>query len=112
MLSKAGYREGTDWTGDPKKATLLKTKVCFVISRSADELGLLINTVSDHKLGQVTKEVLSKLPPGSRKIEKVSDRFNEVTITSFPGSDDAVYIFGVIEKFLKAGFPVHIMEVG
>lgn len=112
MLSKAGYREGTDWTGDPKKATLLKTKVCFVISRSADELGLLINTVSDPKLGQVTKTVLSKLPAGSRKTEKVSDRFNEVTITSFPGSDDAVYIFGVIEKFLKAGFPVHIMEVG
>lgn len=111
-LERAGYKRNQDWTTDPKYATQSKTKVCIVVSKKADELGLLVNMVNDPNLKQVSSEVLSSLPEGAQKTEKFSDRFNDLQISSTPSSGDAVYVFSIIEKFIKRGFPVYLVEVG
>jgi hypothetical protein len=111
-LKRAGYREGQQWTLDPKKATLMKSKVCVVLSQSADNTGILINMANDQKLKEISLEITNSLPTGFRETEKISDRFNEIQISSFPDKTDATYIFTVLEKFIKRGFPVYLIEVG
>ena len=111
-FKRAGYKRDKDWTTDAKVAGLMKTKVCIVISRRADELGVLINMVNDERLKQVSEDVIKNLPAQKQKTEKVSDKFNDLQITSFPDSNDPVFIFSVAERFIKRGFPVYIMEVG
>lgn len=111
-LKRAGYREGQQWTLDPKKATLMKSKVCVVVSQSADNTGILINMANDQKLKEISLEITNSLPTGFRETEKISDRFNEVQISSFPDKTDATYIFMILEKFIKNGFPVYLIEVG
>ena len=111
-LKRAGYREGQQWTLDPKKATLMKSKVCVVLSQSADNTGILINMANDQKLKEISVEITNSLPTGFRETEKISDRFNEIQISSFPDKTDATYIFTVLEKFIKRGFPVYLIEVG
>lgn len=111
-LERAGYKRNQDFVTDPKRATLMKTKVCIVMSRKADETGLLINTVNDPKLKSVSEVAFRKLPKDAQRVEKVSDRFNDIQVSSFPKSDDPVYIFSIIEEFIKGGFPVYLMEVG
>ncbi len=111
-LKRAGYREGQQWTLDPKKATLMKSKVCVVLSQSADNTGILVNMANDPKLKEISVEITNSLPTGFRETEKISDRFNEIQISSFPDKTDATYIFTVLEKFIKRGFPVYLIEVG
>lgn len=112
-LKKIGYKEGQNFTRDPKMASLLKTKVCLVISKSSDELKLLINTVNDGKLKTLTGQITKNLPTMSTLNEKVSDRFNEINITTMTSnSGDAVWVTSVAEKFISAGFPVYLVEVG
>jgi hypothetical protein len=111
-LKRAGYREGQQWTLDPKKATLMKSKVCVVLSQSADNTGILVNMANDPKLKEISLEITNSLPTGFRQTEKISDRFNEIQISSFPDKTDATYIFTVLEKFIKRGFPVYLIEVG
>jgi hypothetical protein len=111
-LKRAGFREGQQWTCDPKKATLMKSKVCVVLSQSADNTGILVNMANDQKLKEISEEIINTLPTGFRETEKMSDRFNEIQISSFPDKTDATYIFTVLEKFIKRGFPVYLIEVG
>ena len=111
-LKRAGYKRDTDWTTDPKRATIMKTKVCVVISRSADELGVLINMANDPKLKSVSAEITKNLPVDAQETEKFSDRFNDLQISSYPSSKDAVFVFSIIESFIKRGFPVYLLEVG
>lgn len=112
-LKKIGYREGQNFTRDPKMASLLKTKVCLVISKSSDELKLLINTVNDGKLKTLTGQITKNLPTMSTLNEKVSDRFNEINITTMTSnSGDAIWVTSVAEKFISSGFPVYLVEVG
>ena len=111
-LTRAGFREGQHWTCDPKKATLMKSKVCVVLSQSADNTGILVNMANDQKLKEISLEITNTLPTGFRQTEKISDRFNEIQISSFPDKTDATYIFTVLEKFIKRGFPVYLIEVG
>ena len=111
-LKRAGYKRDTDWTTDPKRATIMKTKVCVVISRSADELGVLINMANDPKLKSVSTEITKNLPVDAQETEKFSDRFNDLQISSYPSSKDAVFVFSIIESFIKRGFPVYLLEVG
>ena len=111
-LKRAGFKEGQQWTCDPKKATLMKSKVCVVLSQSADNTGILVNMANDQKLKEISEEIINTLPTGFRETEKMSDRFNEIQISSFPDKTDATYIFTVLEKFIKRGFPVYLIEVG
>ena len=45
--------------------------------------------------------------------EKVSDRYNELNITTMTSNNgDAIWVATVAEKFIKAGYPVYLVEVG
>lgn len=112
-LKKMGFSEGRDYTRDPKVAGLLKTRVCLVVSKSSDELRLLINTASDRKLDSITKQIVKNLPTMSTVTEKVTDRFNEINITTMTSNNgDALWIATLAEKFIKENYPVYLIEVG
>lgn len=90
----------------------MKTKVCVVISRTADELGVLVNMANDPKLKSVSAEITKSLPVDAQETEKFSDRFNDLQISSYPSSKDSVFVFSIVESFIKRGFPVYLLEVG
>lgn len=113
FFRRAGYIEGQDFVRDPKRANLMKTKVCLVISRSADSLRLLINTINDPKLKKLSSEIVKNLPAMTTVTEKASDRFNELNITTMTTNNgDAVWVGSVAERFITAGYPVYLVEVG
>lgn len=113
VLKKMGFNEGRDYTRDPKIAGLLKTKVAIVISKSSDELKLLINTVNDGKLKDITNKISKNLPTMSTVTEKVTDRYNELNITTLTSNNgDATWVASIAEKFIKSGYPVYLVEVG
>mgnify|MGYP003288190770 CR=1 FL=1 len=59
-LRKIGFKEGQDFTQDPRMANVIKTKVCIVVSRNSSGLKLLINTVDDPDLKEITKRITKK----------------------------------------------------
>lgn len=113
VLKKDGLKEGTDFTKDPKTATSLRTKVCIVISKVSGELRISVNLVSDPKLKTVSDEIIKRLPNTSASTEKMSDKFNDIVITSISDSSaDTGLVVGIIEKFIHSGYPVYLVEVG
>lgn len=112
-LERIGFIEGRDFVRDPKRANLMKIKTCLVISRNSDDLKLVINTANDPRLKEITRKITRNLPTMSTLTEKVSDRFNELNITTLASnSGDAIWITSLAEKFIKSGFPVYLVEVG
>ena len=113
VLKKDGLKEGKDFTKDPKTATSLRTKVCIVISKISGELRLSVNLVSDPKIKTVSDEIIKRLPNTSVTTEKMSDKFNDIVITSISdASADTGLVVGIIEKFIHSGYPVYLVEVG
>ena len=112
-LKKSGLREGKDFTRDPKTASELKTKVCIVIYKVSNDLKLLVNTVSDTKLQNVTKGMIKNIPNSSVVTKNMSDKFNDISISTISDSSaDAGLITGIAENFIHHGFPVYLVEVG
>lgn len=112
-LKKTGFREGTDFTLDPKKASEMKTKVCIVITKNSGELKVLINTQADSKLESITSRLTKNIPNTSAITKKVSDKFNDITITTISDSSaDVGLIAGIAESFIRNKYPVYLIEVG
>lgn len=112
-LIKTGFKEGHDFTRDPKTANNLKAKICIVITRNSGELRVLINTVADTKLKNLTDELVKNLPNTSVVNKTVTDKFNEITLSRISdASADAGLITGIAEKFIHSGYPVYLVEVG
>ena len=111
-LKKIGFKENEDFTVNPKTASLLKTKVCLGISRTADEMKLLVNTVNDPKLEKLAREITKNLPSMSTRTERVTDRFNDITITTTSGQDNSTFVASIAEKFIRSGYSVQLVEVG
>lgn len=112
-LKGQGFKEGSDFTRDPKKATQLRTKVCIVITKVSGEFSLLVNTISDNKLKNITSELIKNLPNTSTYTENISDKFNDITISSISDSSvTAGLVIGICERFIRSGFPVYLVEVG
>ena len=111
-LKKMGFKEGQHFTTNPKTATFMKTKVCLGISRSVDTLKLLVNTVNDPKLSKLSQETTKNLPSMSTRAERVTDRFNDINITTASGQGDSTFVSSIAEKFIRAGYPVQLVEVG
>lgn len=112
-LKKTGFKEGIDFTRDPKTANSLRTAVCFVITKNSGELRVLINTANDSKLRELTEKTVKNIPNLSAVTKKASDRFNEITITTISDSSaDVGLIAGLAEKFIRAKYPVYLIEVG
>ncbi len=112
-LLKDGFKEGKDFTRDPKIADQLKTKVCIVMSKFSDDLRVLINTVSDSKLKRTTDEVISRIPNVSVVNTKLTDKYNDITISTISDSSaDASLVTGIAEHFIHSGYPIYLVEVG
>lgn len=112
-LKKSGLREGRDFTRDPKTASEIKTKVCIVITKVSNDLKLLVNTVADTKLKTVTDRLVKNLPNTSKVTKNMSDKFNDITISTISDSSaDAGLITGIAENFIHNGYPVYLVEVG
>lgn len=112
ILSRRGFEENKDFTLDPKIADLKKTKITILVNRSNGDLKLAINVISDQKLEKVCEKVLNDLPDGSKSVTRESNKFNEVIITTSSSGNDAILISKVTEKFIRAGYPVYMIEVG
>ena len=112
-LKKDNFKEGKDFTRDPKIATQLKTKVCICISRVSGDLRILVNMVSDPKLQGLAKDLVNNIPNKSAVNERTSDKFNDITITTISDSSmDAGLVTGVAERFIHSGYPIQLVEVG
>ena len=112
-LRKIGFREGRDFTQDPKMANVMKTKVCIVVSRTSSGIKMLINTINDPNLKEITDQIRGSLGRTIVSTEKSSDKYNDLTITTLSSSgNDSVFITKIIESFIRRGYPVYIVEVG
>lgn len=112
-LKKTGFKEGSDFTRDPKTADSLKSVVSVAITRNSGELRLLVNTISDNKLKDITKNIIKNLPNSSAVSEENKSRYNEISITTISdGSADVGLIAGICEKFIRNKYPVYLVEVG
>lgn len=112
-LKKTGFKEGQDFTRDPKRANEIKTRVCLVVTRNSGDLRVLINTVSDPKLKELVDRTTKNIPNMSAMTRKASDKFNEITITTISDtSADVGLVAGLAEKFIRAKYPVYLIEVG
>ena len=112
-LKNLGFNEGTDFTRDPKTADLLKTKICVVISRVNGDLKIIINYLNDPKFKEEAQKIIKNLPPSAVVLEKMGDRFNDITITTVSDkTQDPALVSGILEQFIRRGYPVYIVEVG
>ena len=112
-LKKNNFKEGTDFTRDPKIADQLKTKVCIVTTKISGDLRIFINTVADRRLESLSNQTVKNLPNTSVVNKKAFDKYNEITISTISdGSADVGLVTGICEKFIHSGYPVYLVEVG
>ena len=112
-LKKDNFKEGIDYTRDPKIANDLKMKVCIVISKRSGNLQLLVNTVADPKLKTVTLNMAKNIPNTSTVNTKLSDKFNDISIsTVYDSSANLGLVTGIAEYFIRNKYPVYLVEVG
>ena len=112
-LKKTGFKEGYDFTRDPKTANELKTKVCIVISKESNNLSLLINTVLDAKLKTITNGMIKNIPNTATVNTKLSDKYNDISISTISDSSaNTGLIAGIAEYFIRHKYPVYLVEVG
>lgn len=112
-LKKDNFKEGIDFTRDPKTADRLKTRVCIAVSRNSGDLRILINTNADPKLKNLTDRVVKNIPNSSVDLKTASNKFNDITISTISdNSSDAGLVSGIAYQFIHSGFPVYLVEVG
>lgn len=112
-LKRSGFKEGVNFTRDPKTANELKTRVCIVIAKHSGEMRLLINTVADAKLKDVSEGMVKRLPNTSAVTKEMSDKFNDITVTTVSdNSANAGLISGICDYYIHHGYPVYLVEVG
>ena len=113
-LEKTGFKEGENFTRDPKTADRLKVPVSIAITKNSGELRILVNTVADNKLRTLTKKIVKTLPNSSTVHEESKNRYNEFSLTTISDGSgaDVGLIAGICEKFIREKYPVYLVEVG
>ena len=112
-LKKDGFKEGIDYTRDPKTANDLKMKVCIVISKSSGNMQLLVNTVADTKLKTVALNMAKNIPNTATVNTKLSDKYNDISISTISDSSANIgLVTGIAEYFIRNKYPVYLVEVG
>lgn len=113
-LETIGYKEGIDYTRDPETANRLRTKVCLVITRDAANISLLVNMVNDNKLSKDADKILRSLPGKPQiRYSRTTDKYNDITISTISKSGSNVdLVTNIVDGFIKAGYPVYLVEVG
>lgn len=113
ILKRTGYKEGEQFTRDPKTATKRKIKVCITISRDSGEVRVGVNTIADPKLKGILENKIRTYQNASIENIKSTDKFNDITISAVSdGSADAGFIAGIADTYIHAGYPVYLVEVG
>jgi hypothetical protein len=112
-LKKDNFREGIEYTRDPKIANDLKMKVCIVISKNSGNMQLLVNTVADTKLKTVTLNMAKNIPNTGTVNTKLSDKYNDISISTVSDSSANLgLVTGIAEYFIRNKYPVYLVEVG
>lgn len=114
-LEKMGHKQDMSFTLDPKRADMMKAKVSLVVYKYSDDLRLIVNTVDDHKLAAIMKQVTEKIARSTTSAyrEEISGKFRDLKITAISDSStDADYIAWVASNFINNGYPVYLVEVG
>lgn len=113
-LEKNSYKEGRDFTRDPKQANIMKTKVCLVITKNAGEFRLLVNVVDDPKLKTLSEKITKKLTgPFQIRNSSATNRYNEINISTIPNSSANIRtVVDIATSYINAGYPVYLVEVG
>jgi hypothetical protein len=111
-LEKKGYKEGKEFTRDPKQASTFK--VCIVLTRDGANLRLLVNVIKDPKLKQTTDKVVRGLT-GKPQVRNntASNKYNEISISTISNTPSNIKtVTELASGFIKAGYPTYIVEVG
>lgn len=112
-LKKSGFKEGRNFTRDPKLANLLECKVCIAVSRSNGDLRILVNYIDDPKLKNLTTTIAKNTPNTGIRTQVASNKYNEITISTISDSSaDATLVSRIAEQYIHSGFPVYLVEVG
>lgn len=112
-LNKNYYREDQDYTRDPKKANILGTKVCLVLSSDGSDFKMLVNTVDDPELRNLSKKLSKKIPAAQVSTNFASNRYNEIQISTVRDiRSNLNAVLSVVTGFIQAGYPVYLVEVG
>lgn len=113
-LLRKSFKEDVDFTLNPKVANDMKTKVCMVLSHDAANFRLLVNVVDDKRLKSVTSKITTSLK-GNVDVRKNSatNRYNEINISTISNADsNARTTIEIASGFIKAGYPIYLVEVG
>lgn len=111
-LEKKGYKEGKEFTRDPKQASTFK--VCIVLTRDGANLRLLVNVIKDPKLKQTTDKIIRSLT-GKPQVRNntASNKYNEISISTISNTPSNIKtVTELASGFIKAGYPTYIVEVG
>lgn len=113
-LKRKSFKEDIDFTRDPKLANDLRTKVCILITRDAANLKTVVNTVDDPKLKQLSDKIVKGLTGKAQvRHNQTSNKFNEITISTISNCPSNVKtVTELATGFIKAGYPVYLVEVG
>lgn len=112
-LNKKYYREDQDYTRDPKKANLLGTKVCLVISSDGSDFKMLVNTADDPELRNLSRKLSKNIPTAQVSTNFASNKYNEIQISTVRDvRSNLNAVLSVVDGFIQAGYPVYLVEVG
>lgn len=114
-LMESGFKEDLDFTVNPATATnLMKTRVCIVVTKDAAYLRTLVNTVNDKRLKTVADRVIKGLKGNFQiRCTQATNKFNDINITTVSNASSNVNtVFEIASGFIKAGYPVYLVEVG
>ena len=111
-LEKKGYKEGKEFTRDPKQASTFK--VCIVLTRDGANLRLLVNVIKDPKLKQTTDKVIrSMIYKYQARKNTATNKYNEISISTISNTPSNIKtVTELASGFIKAGYPTYIVEVG
>lgn len=114
-LLGSGFKEDLDFTVNPATATnLMRTRVCIAVTKDAAYLRVLVNTVSDKKLKMAADRILKGLKGNFQiRCTQATNKFNDINITTVSNASSNVNtVFEIASGFIKAGYPVYLVEVG
>ena len=109
-----GYMETTySFVANYKNGKWDDGEVCIVLSKVSGEQQILINTASDKTLLDLAEKALKLLPQSNTKVNKtLSDKYNDIIINSIPDKTMPKTIAYIAGVFIKAHYPVYLIEVG
>ena len=108
------YKNGVDYTTDPKTANSLRTKVCIAFTKNAAEAKILVNMEGDRRLKDLSDKLTRRFPSNVRvRYQQATNKFNEIEITTISDAPSNIrLISSLVSGYIDGGYPVYLVEVG